>query len=204
MAMNETSLKPRTGLDDAYLKSMFYEQLVEHVFVSEVLQEIWYYFGETVEVLRSEVDSSGYDVVFDCNGILRHVQLKTSKPDAKTSGQKVNVALASKPGGCIVWLVRHEDRQSCRMRLSYLFFGGEPGQPLPSLEGLKVAKHTKANAEGVKTERSAVRVVPKSRFVPISSTRELVGRLFGLRERASEDAMKQIEAATAESEVDDV
>lgn len=202
--MSDTSLKPTTGSDDAYLKSMFYEQLVEHVFVSEVLQEVWYYFGETVEVLRSEVDSSGYDVVFECNGILRHVQLKTSKPDAKTSGQKVNVALASKPGGCIVWLVRHEDRQTCRMRLSYLFFGGEPGQPLPSLEGFKVAKHTKANSDGVKTERIAVRIVPKSRFVPISSTRELVGRLFGLQERASEEAIEQIEAATAESEADDV
>ena len=51
--------------DDAYLKSLFYEQLVEHVFVSEIHQEAWYYFGETVEVLRSEVDSSGYDVVFE-------------------------------------------------------------------------------------------------------------------------------------------
>ena len=26
---------PTTGSDDAYLKSVFYEQLVEHVFVSE-------------------------------------------------------------------------------------------------------------------------------------------------------------------------
>lgn len=203
--MNDTSQDPTTGSEDAYLKSMFYEQLVEHVFVSEVLQEGWYYFGETVEVLRSEVDSSGYDVVFECNGILRHVQLKTSRPDAKAKGQKVNVALANKPGGCIVWLIRHEDPQTCRMRLSYLFFGGEPGQPLPSLEGLKVARHTKANADGVKTERTAVRVVPKSRFVPVPSTRELVGCLFGLRERASQEALEQIEAATAdESEVDDV
>lgn len=202
--MSDTFFMPTTGSDDAYLKSMFYEQLVEHVFVSEVLQEVWYYFGDTVEVLRSEVDSSGYDVVFECNGILRHVQLKTSKPDAKTSGQKVNIALANKPGGCIVWLVRHEDRQICRVRLSYLFFGGEPGQPLPPLEGFKVAKHTKANSDGVKTERTAVRVVPKSRFVPIPSTRELVERLFGLRDRVSDEAIEQVEAATAESEADDV
>ena len=204
MAVNDAKQKPTTASDDAYLKSMFYEQLVEHVFVSEILQEVWYYFGETVEVLRSEVDSSGYDVVFECNGILRHIQLKTSKADAKADGQKVNVALARKPGGCIVWLVPHEGRQTCRMRLSYLFFGGEPGQLLPSLEGFKIAKHTKANAEGVKTERTAVRVVPKSRFEPISSTRELVGRLFGLRERASEEAIEQLEAVTAESEADDV
>jgi hypothetical protein len=28
---------------------------------SEVLQDAWFRFGETVEVLRSEVDASGYD-----------------------------------------------------------------------------------------------------------------------------------------------
>ena len=71
--------------DNTFLKSSFYEQLVEHVFLSEVLQEVWYSFGKTVEVLRSEVDASGYDLVFECNGILRHVQLKTSKSDAKTA-----------------------------------------------------------------------------------------------------------------------
>lgn len=202
--MSDASLKPTAELEDAYLKSMFYEQLAEHAFVSEVLQEVWYYFGETVEVLRSEVDSSGYHVVFECNGFLRHVQLKTSKPDAKRSDQKVNVALANKPGGCIVWLVRHEDRQSCRMRLSYLFFGGEPGQPLPSLQGFEIARHTKANTDRVKTERTAVRIVPKSQFVAISSTRERVGCLFGLKGRASEEAIEHIEAITAESEADDV
>jgi len=171
--------------EDVYRRSSFYEQLVEHVFVSEVLQEAWYYFRETVEVLRSEVDASGYDVVFECNGVLRHVQLKTSKLDAKASGQKVNMALAAKPGGCIVWLVRHEDHQTCRMRLSYRYFGGAPGECLPSLQGLKVARHTKANALGVKAERSAIRVVPKSRFENVPSTRELVVRLFGLSDPGS-------------------
>ena len=34
--MNDKSQLPTTGSDDADLKSMFYEQLVEHVFVSEV------------------------------------------------------------------------------------------------------------------------------------------------------------------------
>jgi len=166
--------------DDTYLKSMFYEQLVEHVFISEVLQEVWYSFGKTVEVLRSEVDASGYDVVFECDQILRYVQLKTSKPDAKTAGQKVNIALADKPSGCIVWIVRNKDSNTCRMKLSYLFFGGEAGQPLPPLDGFKIAKHTKGNANGVKKQRMAIRVVPKSEFVKVCTTRELVGWLFGL------------------------
>src|SRR5258708_33936062 len=104
--------------DSTSLKSTFYEQLVEHVFISEVLQEIWYSFGVIAEVLRSEVDASGYDVVIECNGILRHIQLKTSKPDAKASGQKVNVALAEKPAVCVVWRVRNGDLTNCRMSLS--------------------------------------------------------------------------------------
>ena len=164
--------------DDTYLKSTFYEQLVEHVFISEVLQEVWYSFGKTVEVLRSEVDASGYDVVFECAGILRHVQLKTSRPTAKTAVQEVNIALADKPSGCIVWIVRDEDASTFRMKLSYLFFGGEAGQKLPAVDCFKVAKHTKANAEGVKKQREAIRVVPKSKFEKVPTTRELVGRLF--------------------------
>jgi hypothetical protein len=66
------------------------------------------------------------------------------------------------------------------MRLTYRFFGSEAGQPLPSLDGFKVAKHTKGNARGVKAERKAIRVVPKSRFRPIPGIRALVETLFGL------------------------
>lgn len=186
--------------DHTYLKSMFYEQLVEYAFVSEVLQEAWYYFGKTVEVLRSEVDSFGYDVVFECEGVLRHVQLKTSKPDARVGGQKVNVALADKPSGCIVWIRRHEDFEVCRMRLSYLFFGDEPGKPLPSLDGMRIAKTTKANADGIKKERHAIRVVPKGRFMELAGTRELVERLFGLKERVSPNVIEASEIMAEEPE----
>src|SRR5208337_396694 len=188
---------------DRYLKSSFHEKLVEHVFISEVLQEAWYRFRKTAEVLRAEVDASGYDVVLECNGILRHVQLKTSEAGADTERQLLNVALARKPGGCIVWIICYEDRHSCRIKLSYRFLGGDAGQPFPSLAGLKIAKHAKANAQGVKKERPAIRVVPTSRFTEISTTRELAGKLFGLREPADQKTLHQHEAATAENEDDD-
>ena len=174
-----------TANQDTFLKSSFYEQLVEHVFISEVLQEVWYRCGKTIEVLRSEVDASGYDVVFECNGILRHVQLKTSMADGKTARQKVNVALAEKPSGCVIWILRHESGKDCRMELSYLFFGDNAGKPLPSLDGFSVAKHTKGNKDGVKTERSSIRIVPKGQFTPIATARELVVQLFGLTEAAN-------------------
>jgi len=188
---------------DSYLKSSFFESLVEHVFISEVLQEVYYAFGQTVEVLRSEVDASGYDVVFECNGVLRHVQLKTSKPEAKASGQKVNLALSGKPSGCVVWVVRDEDRSTHRMRLSYLFFGDEAGKPLPPINDFKVAKHVKANAQGIKLERPALRVIPKGHFRRVPTTRELVGLLFGLRATPDEVTLQTIRSEAEDNEVVD-
>lgn len=166
--------------DDVSLKSSFFEQLVEHTFVSELLQEAYYGSGELIEVLRSEIDASGYDVVLECRGIMRHVQLKTSRPDARAASQKVHCKLAEKPGGCVVWVLRHEDRETRRMRLSYRFFGDEPGKPLPSLSEYKVAKHNKGDATGKKKERPAIRVIPKGHFRVIETTEELVRALFGL------------------------
>jgi hypothetical protein len=176
--------RPTAGptAEDTFLKSSFFEQLVEHVFISELLQEVYYRFGLTVEVLRSEIDASGYDIVFECNGIVRHVQLKTSKIDGKTSRQKVNVALAKKPSGCVVWIIRAEDDADCRMQLTYRFFGNDAGQPLPSLDDFPIAKHTKGNKDGVKAERPSIRVVNKGQFTPIETTTELAIRLFGLIE----------------------
>ena len=167
------------SVDQVSVKSNFYEQLAEHVFISELLQEAFFRFGKTVEVLRSEIDSSGYDIVLECNGVIRHVQLKTSLMNATTSIQKINVALAEKPSGCVIWLKRELDNENIRIKLRYLFFGNLPGSQLPSLEGFKVAKHTKANAEGIKLERPAIREVPRRCFTELKNTEELLLTLFG-------------------------
>lgn len=177
-----------TSHEDTFRKSSFYEQLVEHVFISEVLQEVYFRFKKTVEVLRSEIDASGYDIVLECNGVLRHVQLKTSKTEGKRASQKVNVALSSKPCGCVIWILRNEDQQTHRMRLEYLFFGADAHCPLPSLEGCKVGKHTKGNKYGLKAERQSIRVVPKGKFKSIDSITELVKQLFGLMRGNEEEA----------------
>ena len=166
--------------DDAFLKSSFIARLVEHVFISEVLQQVWYSHRKTIEVLRSEVDSSGYDLVFECNNVLRHIQLKTSKEDAKTARQKVSLALEGKPSGCVVWIIRTEDKESQRMKLSYLFFGDVAKKPLPSLKDFPIAKHSKGNAQGIKLERKGLRVVPKRQFKGPFCTPELVELLFGI------------------------
>lgn len=163
---------------DLSFKSSFYEQVVEHVFMSEVLQEVWYRFKMAAEVLHSEIDASGFDVVIECNGVLRHVQLKTSRPGGKASSQKVNLILASKPRGCVVWILRDDDRPDCRMKLSYLLFDLACHEPLGSTT-YKTAKHTKGNAQGEKLERPGIKVVPKRLFEAVTIT-QLAQQLFDL------------------------
>lgn len=165
--------------EDRYLKSSFYEQLTEHVFISEILQETWFRFGQVVDVSHSEIDATGYDVILECAGIVRHVQLKSSDRDAKAASQKVNVALSTKPSGCVVWLFREEDPTNHRITLQYRFYGDKPGNRL-DLSEFPRAKHTKGDAQGIKAERPNIRVIPKKEFVRVADTKSLLEKLFGL------------------------
>jgi len=54
------------------------EKLLEHLFLSELLRPLWRQGRRDMEVLRAEVDGAGYDLVVECNGVLRHIQLKSS------------------------------------------------------------------------------------------------------------------------------
>jgi len=60
----------------------------------------------------------------------------------------------------------------------FLFFGSSASSPLPNMESFKVAKHTKANAEGVKAERPQIREIPKAKFERFSTVREIYDLLF--------------------------
>ena len=157
----------------SYLHSSSREALIEHVFVAEVLQEAWVAREQLVDVLRSEVDAAGYDIVFEYGSILRHVQLKASESGGRTSRQTMNTRLSEKPGGCVVWVVYSERIADHRLDLSYLWFGGDPGEPLPDL-GQIVGRNPRR-----KTPRPETRVLTRARFERVASTTELVERLFG-------------------------
>lgn len=151
------------------------EKLIEHLFVGELLRHLWLQGMRDVEVLRSEVDSGGFDLVLECKGILRHIQLKTSHSAAKTNSVDINVALAQKPSGCVVWLFFDE----ATMRFSsFRWFGAEPGRQLPGL-GDKIARHAKANSRGEKTARPNIREVRKSAFKSLDTIKDVADVLFG-------------------------
>jgi len=151
------------------------EKLVEHLFVGAVLRHLWIAGHRDVEVLRSEFDARGYDIVIEAGGMMRHIQLKSAASGAKTAKVSISRELARKPSGCVVWVWF----DAATLELGpLLWFGGRPGEPLPDL-GNRVATHTKGNSRGEKTERPNHRLLTKAQFKRLDGIGDLVAVLFG-------------------------
>jgi hypothetical protein len=161
------------GTEQHYLKSSFREKLIEHLFIGELLKLSWLDGSCSLEIAKPEVDYQGYDLIAEEKGIIRHIQLKTSHLEAKAVKQKVHVALTTKPSGCVVWVFFNEKTMEPG---PYLFFETH-GLPL-SLDGLKIAKHTKADSKGVKAERAEIREIPKSKFTKYETVAQIYEQLF--------------------------
>lgn len=158
------------------LHSSYREKLIEHLLVGELLKFSWKNKDFTLEISKPEVDNSGYDIIAEANGVIRHVQLKTAFVGSATATQKIHISLAKKPSGCVVLVYFNSETLELG---PYYFFGAAPGSPLPSLENLKIAKHTKANATGLKSERPNIRILNKGRFTKFDNIDELYVQLFG-------------------------
>jgi hypothetical protein len=125
------------------------EQALGHLFLGQLLAFMWQNGGRDIEVLKSEVDRGGYDVVLEANGIIRHVQLKSSFRGSKVREVDISTKLLHKPGGCILWL--EFDRENLAIE-GYYWFGGKAGTALPDL-GVRISRHSKADSNGKKNPR---------------------------------------------------
>lgn len=155
--------------------SVLREKVIEHAFLAELSRVLLLKTRIPFEVLRSEFDANGYDLVVEAGGILRHIQLKAGRLGGKRANAGINTALSSKPGGCVVWMMVDE----ATLKLGpFYWLGGAPGEPLPSL-GDKVARHSKGDATGVKAFRPALRLIPKGRFTRLETIEQVAEELFG-------------------------
>lgn len=59
--------------------------------------------GQALEVLRSDIDAFGQDVVLEVRGIVRHIQLKLKVKGGKNLEVTCHTDLTLKPSGCIIW-----------------------------------------------------------------------------------------------------
>ena len=159
-----------------YLQSTLREKIVEHVFVGDILRRLWQRGITDVEVLRSEFDAGGYDLVVSREKIVRHIQFKTSKVEGKRRSITASVKLMEKPSGCILWIFVDSDLNI----KSYRWFGNDPGVALADISGFPVAKHTKGNSTGDKNKRPDQRVIALAKFSKddLKTTDEVLDRLF--------------------------
>jgi hypothetical protein len=156
-----------------HLHSSLREKIVEHVFVGEALRALWRRGVFDVEVLRSEFDAHGYDLVMGRGRFVRHIQFKTGVRD-KPGRVSIPTILSDKPSGCVIWI--QVDNGLDMMR--FWWFGGEPGEPLPSL-GERVPKRIGRTAAGVRPERDGHRVLNGSAFRLVETLDEVLETLFG-------------------------
>jgi hypothetical protein len=157
-------------------KSSYREKLLEHLFVGDLLRHLWKKGVVDAEFLSPEVDDGGYDLVIECNSLMRHIQLKSSFTGSKTSRQKVHLRLSVKPSGCVVWIMF--DPRTLKLG-PFLWYGNLPGKPLPDISNLPVARHTKGDASGYKAERPNIRIITKSLFEKLETIDLLAEKLFG-------------------------
>src|ERR1700682_1395130 len=176
--MAQTHEPKRTQpLDPAhYAESSARENLIEHVFLGELLRGLWRKNVRDLEVLRPEGDSGGYDLALEVRGVTRHMQPKASYRGAQRSEVTAHVKLMDRPSACILWIFFDPDTLSLG---PFLWFGGAPGERIPAL-GEKIARHTKPNAMLEKADRPAHRVIPKSRFARLETIDAVIQRMIGV------------------------
>lgn len=164
-----------------WLASSALEKLLEHRFLAELATRLWCRGTREFDILHPEVDASGHDLVIECQGIIRHIQLKAMVREGKRRHVSVSIALARRPSACVIWMLY----DPATLELGpFLWLGESPGEPLPP-PGDKVGRHTKGNAQGVKAERPGIRLVPRSKFEKIENIDDLADRLFGIPQGTS-------------------
>lgn len=150
------------------------ERVVEHIFVGEALRTLWCHGVVDVEVLRSEFDAHGYDLVMAHERIVRHIQFRTGTA-RKPADVSVALPLAKKPSGCVIWI-----RVTADLDMGpFLWFGGNPGQPLPAIEDYPVPLRATHNKAGERPPRPNHRLVPGNKFAELACMEDVLVRLFG-------------------------
>jgi len=163
-------------MESHFRHSSFREKTLEHVFIGDCLRRLWAMGIRDAEVLKAEVDAAGYDMVIEVRGVLRHIQLKASFNGSTVRQQTINGKLADKPSGCVVWI--GFDKDTIELGPFY-WFGGRPGEPLPSISGFKKAKKTTADSSGRKGERPNSYILKRNACKELDSIDEVIEHLFG-------------------------
>src|ERR1700693_2673641 len=93
MAQRQESTRTQPPDPAHFADSSARENLIEHVFLGELLRGLWRKNVVDLEILRPEVDSGGYDLALEFRGMTRHVQLKSSYRGARRANVTASIKL---------------------------------------------------------------------------------------------------------------
>jgi len=158
-----------------FQNSALREIILEHAFVGDLLRHFWRLEIFDVEILRSEFDAGGHDLVVSRGDVTRHVQLKAKRLLGRTREFTISERLVAREAGCVLVFVVADDLAIDH----YRWFGAGPKEPLPIDRAYKLARHTKGDASGAKSERQQHFRLPLLEFTTLASIGEVAEALVG-------------------------
>lgn len=87
--------------------SNFRESMVEHRFIAELMEYCWQRDFFDIQVLHSEIDDSGYDLVVSIKNNTSFLQLKVTSEESRVCEFPIHQNLVSKPNAFIL-LIEYE------------------------------------------------------------------------------------------------
>jgi hypothetical protein len=166
------------GSSEFSKNSLYFEKLVEHRFISDIMTYCWHKKGVTLEIIHAEIDINGYDLIISYKNTNRYIQLKTTDIKSKTYNQNFNSLILNKENPCIIWILRSYDNNKNDYDFSYLFWGSDVKKSLPDIEKYKTAKQNKPNLSGKKEYRKNIKIIPKKDFIKFNTIEKLFNKLF--------------------------
>lgn len=158
-------------------RSSYVENVLRHAMIGAIAGAQWARDPlSCLQILNSEVDDSGFDIVLALDARARYIQLKQTHAEKTPPHVSVCLSCSSMPGSCVI-LVAHNlhDLSIAHFR----FFGSTPDCPMPDISaGAKSVVPGRRNTEGERKQREGYRNVPLSRFCPRLNQSQLLDMLF--------------------------
>ena len=134
VGVNVARRKPMPDPNFIYQNSRFFENLLEHRFLFDLRRHL--VLNSTprlVNVLKSEVDAYGFDLVLSVADRSLHVQMKTRSGSPPPNAYELSEALWVLPNACAIWMLY--DPSKLEPTSYYLI-----GLPMPSMESFRQAE----------------------------------------------------------------
>ena len=144
--------------------SSYVENALRHIFLSDLFRAVWQRdYAQKLQIYNNEVDDSGFDLVANLDGIVRHIQLKATHTKGSARSISAHTALGLAQGGCIVWMFY---RASDLAIEHYRFFGQHAGSgdAMPDISLRPAALTQRRDIRGLRRARTNHRVIPRSAF----------------------------------------